>query len=1041
VLYPPPGETTPLDETEYTHVAMFAIQYGLAQLWRSWGVEPGMVMGHSVGEIVAATVAGMVSMEDGLMIMRERGRLMSSLPRIGLMASLMAGETQVAKALEPYRDRVSIAALNGPESTVISGERTAVQEVLHHLEAQGVKTRPLKVSNSFHSPLVEPVLDEFERAAAQATYREPEIPQFSSMRLKWVTGDELLDAAYWRHNLRNTVRFHDAIAAVYEQGYRVFLEIGPSPILVTMGAQCLPQSNTVWLPSLRPDRDWEQITETLGTLYVNGMNIDWIEVNKNHSRRRVGLPAYPFQRNRYSLDSSAHPSGSNRALNISLPAGEERLQAAAQKGASLRVEWSASPDEGGFGVVRLLDEHNNIVAEIASGPQNLTRSREGKEEEGTGFKDWLYEVQWEPQPPEETRASAHTPAKKWLIFADSQGFGASVASLLKSSGHDCVLAMACSRGVDSDTSIFTADPSRPEEIEHLYRRICEAHGSSWDGIIHLWSLDSPPNDHLTIDTLREAQSSNCGSVLHLIQLLKDATSVKAPRMWVVTRGVHPVGSHPEPVAVAQAPLRGLCRVVAMEHPELRCVGIDLDPLDCEQNIALLHRELFVTDNEDQVAFRQGVRHVARMRRVRLGTAPASVATVYNPDGTYLITGGFGDLGIYVAQSMARAGARHLILMGRRGASASADEQIKKMQEAGVEVTRYQGDVARREDVAALLAQIDGSMPRLRGIIHAAGVWEGGVILQQDWDRFAGVLAPKVQGAWNLHELTRSMTLDFFVCFSSGASVLGAAGLGDYAAANAFLDALAHYRQAIGLKAASINWGPWADLGMVRSVTALDASRWSEHGMSTIPPDVAMKALEEVIRQAIVQVSVLPMNWVQLQSAIPSLGRSPFLKELVAREPEKGERAAAGKNTLSAELLRAMDPVQRRQTLTNKLQAEAARVLRLPSPEFDVMRSLNQFGMDSLMALELKNRMQTQWGIVVPLVSILNGPSVTGLVSILETLVEAAEEPSDGVSANASRDGLTRNAIDSESAHQLLHRLPELSDEEVDSLLKQMADLS
>jgi NAD(P)-dependent dehydrogenase (short-subunit alcohol dehydrogenase family) len=297
----------------------------------------------------------------------------------------------------------------------------------------------------------------------------------------------------------------------------------------------------------------------------------------------------------------------------------------------------------------------------------------------------------------------------------------------------------------------------------------------------------------------------------------------------------------------------------MEHPELRCVGIDLDPLDSEQNVALVYRELFVTDDEDQVAFRQGIRHVARLRCASLGTASVPVTTVYGPDGSYLITGGFGDLGMYVAQSMARAGARHLILMGRHGASTSADETINKMREAGVEVMPYQGDVARREDVAALLAQIDDSMPPLRGIIHAAGVWEGGVILQQDWVRFAGVLAPKVQGAWNLHDLTRSMALDFFVCFSSGASVLGVEGLSDYAAANAFLDALAHYRQAIGLKAASINWGPWADLGMVRSVTDLDASRWSKHGMSTIPPAVALKALEEVIRQGTVQVSVLPMN--------------------------------------------------------------------------------------------------------------------------------------------------------------------------------------
>jgi acyl transferase domain-containing protein len=1038
VMYPSPGEATPLDETEYTHVAMFAIQYGLAQLWRSWGVEPGIVLGHSVGEIVAATVAGMISMEDGLMIMRERGRLMSSLPRIGVMASLMAGEAEVVKALEPYRDRVSIAALNGPESTVISGERTAVQEVLRTLEAQGVKTRLLKVSNSFHSPLVEPVLEEFEQAAARAVYKEPKIPQFSSMRLNWVSGDQLLDASYWRYNLRNTVRFHDAIGAVYEQGYRVFLEIGPSPILVPMGAQCVPPGDSVWLPSLRQDRDWEQIMEDAATLYIKGVNIDWSGFNRSHPARKVILPTNPWQRDRYSLDSPAPPSGSDRTLDVSLPAGEESLQTAAQKGASLRAEWSAS-EQDGFGVVRLIDEHNNVIVEIAS-PQNLTSSQKNKEEKETRFEEWLYGVQWEPQPPGETRASAHSPAKKWLIFADSQGFGASLASLLKSNGHRCVLAMASSLGADSDPSIFTADPSRPEEVQLLYRRICEAHGSSWDGIIHLWSLDSPANDHLTIDALRDAQSRNCGSVLQLIQSLKDATSIKAPRMWVVTRGVQPVGSQPEPV-VAQAPLRGLCRVVSMEHPELRCVGVDLDPLDDEQNAAFVYRELFITDDEDQVALRQGIRHVARLRHIRLEPAPVPIATVYNPDGTYLITGGFGDLGMYVAQSMARAGARHLILMGRHGASPSADEKLKRMREAGVEVIPFQGDVARREDVAALLTQIDGSLPPLQGIMHAAGVWEGGVILQQDWERFAGVLAPKVQGAWNLHDLTRSMPLDFFVCFSSGASVLGAAGLGDYAAANAFLDALAHYRQAIGLKAASINWGPWADLGMVRSVTDLDASRWSEHGMSMIPPALALKALEEVIRQGTVQVSVLPMNWIQLQSAIPSLGYSPFLKELVAVAPEKGERAAVGKDTLSPELLRAMDPVQRHQTLTNKLQAEAARVLRLPPAELDVTRPLNQFGLDSLMALELKNRIQSQWRIIVPLVSILSGPPVTGLVSTLERLVDAAEEPSNSVLASVSGDEFTRNMIDSNSAQQFLHQLPQLSDDEVDSLLKQMADLS
>ena len=305
VLYPASGEETPLDETQYTHVAMFAVQYGLAQLWRSWGVEPAAVMGHSVGEIVAATVAGTMSLEDGLMVMRERGRVMGSLPRTGAMASLLAGAAQVSGVLEPYRDRVSIAAINGPESTVISGERKAIEEILGILSAQGIKTRLLKVSNSFHSPLVEPVLDEFERAAQRATYRAPQLAQFSSMRQEWVTEEKLLDAAYWRHNLRHTVHYSEAIEALFEQGYRLFLEIGPSPILVGMGPLCVPPGEGVWLPSLRQERnDWEQMLEDAGTLYANGVSLDWQAFDRGHTRHKLMLPTYPWNRKPFLIESA-----------------------------------------------------------------------------------------------------------------------------------------------------------------------------------------------------------------------------------------------------------------------------------------------------------------------------------------------------------------------------------------------------------------------------------------------------------------------------------------------------------------------------------------------------------------------------------------------------------------------------------------------------------------------------------------------------------------------------------------------------------------
>src|ERR1700733_6758277 len=304
VLHPAQGESTPLHETQYTHVAMFAVQYGLAALWRSWGVEPSLVMGHSVGEIVAATVAEQMSFEDGLKLMRERGRLMQSLPATGMMASLLADEKRVAAAIAPFRDRVSIAAINGPESTVISGERLAVEAILRELETTGTVVKVLKVSNAFHSPLVEPVLAEFEEAAKTVQYSAPQLPLFSSMRLEMVSRNNLLDAAYWRHNLRNTVRFYGAIEKLYEQGYRVFVEMGPSPILVRMGSQCVPVGEGTWLPSLREDRDdWQQMLETLGQLYVNGVDVDWHGFYRNRSARKVTLPTYPFQRERHWVDS------------------------------------------------------------------------------------------------------------------------------------------------------------------------------------------------------------------------------------------------------------------------------------------------------------------------------------------------------------------------------------------------------------------------------------------------------------------------------------------------------------------------------------------------------------------------------------------------------------------------------------------------------------------------------------------------------------------------------------------------------------------
>lgn len=300
VLYPDFSEHSPLDETVYTQPALFALEYALSELWRSWGIEPAVVMGHSVGEYVAACIAGVFSLEDGLALIAHRARFISELPRNGRMVAIFADEKRVRKAVSRCFDSVSIAAVNGPENVVISGLRDAVQDVLDDLQKEGIGGHPLNVSHAFHSHLMEPMLESFEKAARQMNFKVPRIPLISNVTGRLFLKDEIPEASYWRRHIRETVRFTDAVDTLKAQGYDIFLELGPRPILLGMGEQCLSKDTVLWLPSLRKDRDdWEQMLESLGNLYQAGAAIDWSGFDRDYRRRRIVLPTYPFQRKKY----------------------------------------------------------------------------------------------------------------------------------------------------------------------------------------------------------------------------------------------------------------------------------------------------------------------------------------------------------------------------------------------------------------------------------------------------------------------------------------------------------------------------------------------------------------------------------------------------------------------------------------------------------------------------------------------------------------------------------------------------------------------
>jgi acyl transferase domain-containing protein/SAM-dependent methyltransferase/acyl carrier protein len=297
-----PNTKSLFDQMTYAQPALFAVEYALATTWRAWGIEPTMVMGHSVGEYVAAVIAGMFSLEDGLKLVATRGRLMASLPGNGEMVAVLADENRVAQSLAPYADRVSIAAVNGPQNITISGDGATIATILAELKKERIHARKLAVTQASHSPMLNPILDEFEAVARTVTYYPAQIGLISGMTAQLITRT---DAAYWRNHTRQAVQFSKAMVTLYDQGYRVFLEIGPSPTLLALGRRCVPEEGSLWLPSLREGwSDWTQMLESLAGLYVSGVNPNWNGVDRDFAQHKLPMPTYPWKRARYWVEST-----------------------------------------------------------------------------------------------------------------------------------------------------------------------------------------------------------------------------------------------------------------------------------------------------------------------------------------------------------------------------------------------------------------------------------------------------------------------------------------------------------------------------------------------------------------------------------------------------------------------------------------------------------------------------------------------------------------------------------------------------------------
>lgn len=1577
---------TGIHATANTQPALFALEYALATLWRSWGIEPSIVLGHSIGEYVAACVAGVFSLEDGLRLIARRGRLMQALPLNGRMLAVFAHEATVTAALEGYAERVSLAAYNGPQNIVISGESNAVHDIQVALEAQGIQTQALEVSHAFHSPLMDPILDEFEQVAGQVAYSAPRIPLISNLYGRLAADDEATSPSYWRRHVRQPVCFMQGMAALAKFAPQAYLEIGPHPILLGLGRQCLSGEiaqaarSVPWLASLRRGApDWQQLLTSLASLYIADAPIDWRGFEAGYAapgtfptRRKVNLPTYPFQRRSYwfgmTLDQSGqlssqeqpgresgpHPllgerlpvagtgslyfdtrlcvnkpafMGDHRILGkafmpatavieVALAAGasyfhsdnlvvkdaiiDQPLVLPENKQVSLQTvlepidaitsrvqmfslvetgdrgskdtiwvrhvsalvlnnatqpptdrfnlpEWIERQDKvevprqvfyqqarmAGFdygpafqtiqeiwrltqaeplealarvelpgkmageaadykchpalldgclqpGIlafagsltlsmpvrlthfalyaphpsrvwvhVRVLpaedeaadkravrydiyDDQGAPVAEVEGLSQLVDRRKLLRALHGD-IRQWMYALAWEPDPLGVHPAPpVSQDSSTWLILCDQAGLGVRLAERLQARGDNCVLARPGPQFARLAPDRYQVNPLDALDFQQLIQDLLSPHHTALQGVIHLWSLDTDSVDAATPMAVQEMQALICGSTLHLVQAIRSDVQLALPRLWLVTRGAQSLGEQDQLTQPAQSALWGLGRAIAIERPELHCVRLDLDPDDGVDPVQDLFDAIWFASYEDQVVYRAAQRYVARLVRhgqpivdksiltppdgpfklaisgygildnltlapharqapgpgeieiqvhaaglnfrdvlnalgmlqqfaaelgidratelpfggecagvvvatgegvidfqvgdaviagLAIGSLASHVTTpvqtvllkppdwsfeesvtlpvafltasyglhtlaqmkagdrvlihaaaggvgqaavqlaqkagaeifataslgkwehlagqgiqhimdsrsldfadqimhmtagqgvdivlnslsgdfilkslealgmggrfvelgaigiltpddlqalrpdiayfpfnllkiaqqdpdalsstfaslaqaiqagelqplayhtftieqaisafrfmamakhigkivitfpetppqdsvpegepgkavhplLIRPDASYLITGGFGALGLQLANWLVMEGARNLVLSSRHGAhSPEAQTAIHILEQAGANLLVVQADISSHADLARLLSEAQAAMPPLRGIFHTAGVLDDGVLNQLTWERFETVMAPKVAGAWNLHLQTLHLPLDFFVCFSSIASLLGSPGQANYAAANAYMDGLVHYRHALGLPGLSINWGPWAEVGMAARLDRRYQARQTSLGLDLIPPTLGLQALEECLAINPTQVAVMPVDWRKFFQQFPFAAELPLLSTFSTKRGG-GTSGYAGLR----EKLKGAPPGERKGLLLDFLRSELARIMGLGSAGLiEPQQRLLELGLDSLMAVELVTSLESNLGTNLPATMVFNYPTLQAVVDYI-----------------------------------------------------------
>ncbi|QLH24133.1 type I polyketide synthase [Streptomyces sp. Rer75] len=912
-----------LDRVDVVQPVLFSVMVSLAEVWRSYGVEPSAVVGHSQGEIAAACVAGVLSLEDAARVVALRSRALLAISGRGGMLSIVASQDWVRERIEPFGDRISIAAVNGPRTVVVSGDADALQELGVVLAKAGVMRWNVPgVDFSAHSAHVESLEAELAQIVAGVELRASQVPFYST-----VTGELLdtagLDAGYWYRNLRRPVRFQPAVEALAEQGHGTFIEVSSHPVLTASVLETLEELEPTAAPVVadtlrRDDGGLDRFLTSLAEVWVQGVEVDWARAFEGAGASVVDLPTYAFQRRRYWLEAPVD-GGADQVDEVD--AGFWELV------------------EGGdvAGVASALEVSSE---ESLSGVLSALSSWRRGRRERVRWEGWQYRVVWQPVAVE----SSARLSGAWLLVVPSGGEGVaavaeSVSGALTRAGAEVVMLEAGAGGQE------WAD--RVAEV---------ADAGPLAGVVSLLALDESPHP------VGGGVSAGLAGTLGLFQALNGA-GVEA-RLWCATRGAAGVGGDARAVGAAQSAVWGFGRVVGLEHPEVWGGLVDLPETADDRALSRLAGVLAGAEGEDQVAVRSS--GVFGRRLVRAGRTSADGG--WQGSGTVLVTGGTGALGGHVARWLAGRGVEHLVLTSRRGSDAPGAAELEaELSAAGVGVTVAACDVADRGELAALLGSL-GELPPLTGVVHTAGVLDDGVVQGLSPERLAEVSRPKAEAARHLDELTRETTgLSLFVMFSSMAGTVGGPGQGNYAAANAYLDGLVEERRALGLPGTSVAWGRWGGGGLATGETR---EKWAQQsGFEAMDPEDALAVLDQVLDRDESCIAVADMDWelcaprLAAERPAPLIGGIPEARRVLeASTVDSVSTDLDPGGALRAELAR-LSAGEQGLRLLDLVRTQVARVLSHTSTDaITPDRAFKELGFDSLTSLELRKRLNSATGL-------------------------------------------------------------------------------